>query len=481
MRTADQPAAPSARIGRNLKFMSAGVLGSALLQYGLYFWIARYLGIQAYGAFSIALTVAVLAAPLCDLGMSVSLVRTCSRRPDSLPEVLGACVLWRALLSLPVGLAGFAACALAGYSAGVLWLFVPLYLAAVCDGVCTLCSAVFQAREEMSRSSTILLGRNLMRAAALTTAVLTGSGPETIAMAFLAASAVGAAASWSMVRRRTSVSYVWSGMGGVMKESLPFGLAIIAVLLHMQVDVAMLGQMRGESEVGLYHAGMRFIVLAQMVPQTIAMVTAPRAYRIGLRGTVASSGFYRVQATALAMLGLVGSLVLALHGEFLVRLGLGSRYDGAAVLVIAVAPVMFIKFLSSPLGDALASIGRQHRLTIGYWLALAVNVVANLFLIPARGASGAVIATIVSESSLLAFLVITATTSGLHLRWASVMRHPLIVAVAALILFFASLALMPRSAQPLVLPLAVLVYAWLVWRRPTEEERVLLGRQEAPA
>jgi hypothetical protein len=44
---------------------------------------------------------------------------------------------------------------------------------------------------------------------------------------------------------------------------------------------------------------------------------------------------------------------------------LGPKYRGSEVLVLALAPVIFVKFLSSSLVDTLGAIGRQGRLGAG--------------------------------------------------------------------------------------------------------------------
>ena len=53
---------------RAIGWLGGGVVASALLQYLLFFAAARYLGVVEYGVFSLALTVALLAAPFCDFG-----------------------------------------------------------------------------------------------------------------------------------------------------------------------------------------------------------------------------------------------------------------------------------------------------------------------------------------------------------------------------------------------------------------------------
>ena len=45
-------------LGRNFRFMSLAVVGVALVQFALYFVVARYLGNEDYGSFAVALTMA---------------------------------------------------------------------------------------------------------------------------------------------------------------------------------------------------------------------------------------------------------------------------------------------------------------------------------------------------------------------------------------------------------------------------------------
>ena len=72
-----------------ITWLGGGVFLAALLQYGLFFAAARQLGLVEYGVFALAFTVAILAAQLCDLGTSVSLVFAGSRCPEDLPRQFG--------------------------------------------------------------------------------------------------------------------------------------------------------------------------------------------------------------------------------------------------------------------------------------------------------------------------------------------------------------------------------------------------------
>ncbi len=169
--------------------------------------------------------------------------------------------------------------------------------------------------------------------------------------------------------------------------------------------------------------------------------------------------------------------MLVLHGQEIVGSVLGARYSASAPLLVAIAPAVFLKFLSSPLGDALASIDRQGRLCLGTCIALAINVSLNLWLIPTHGALGAVFATLASESFLLAFLGHCAVRAGVQLGWGSVLGHPLAAASVVGVSYVVSALFLPSGAAWTVLPAGAIVWAALVLFRPTSEERLLLGRE----
>ena len=466
-----------APLSRNFTCFGGAVFGSTLLQYGLYFWLARYLGVEAYGSFSLLLTIAVLTAPLCDLGMSVALVRTCARDPQVMPEALGAALAWRLILALPTVLAAFVLCHLEDDPLGVSGLLLPMLCATLLDGLCNLCSAAFQAKERMSVSALIQIGRQVVRCAAFAGIVLVGGGIQELAYAYVVASLICAVPTVLATLRLTPIRFRRQKLVPVLTGALPFGSAILAVMLHSQSDVVMLGVMSDRVEVGLYHAGMRFFLLAQILSQTVSTVTAPLCHRLGLEPAATSSAVYRVKATGLVAIGVLASLFLCLHAELVVSVVLGPSYQGTEVVLLAIAPAILVNFLSSPIGDTLGSIGRQGSLSLACWSALTVNIGVNLILIPTYGALGAAFSTLISETLLLVILVTVAVRAGLRLDWNSVLCAPLCAATAVAVID--SLGLPSAAASALALATGIAVYALLLWLRPTPEQMTLIGRRRS--
>ena len=458
----------------NLGWTSAAVAGTAVLQYGLFFWVARYLGAELYGVYSLAWTIAVLTGPLGDLGMSVALVRVGAQRPGALSTAFGASLAWRGILLGPVGLVAWAMATLLGQPSAVFPLLLPLVLATACDGVGTLCAAAFQAKERMAASALVLIGRNLLRGVALLAVVGCGGGPLALAWAFFAAALIGALPWLGSLRIAVGMQVVLAALRPTLWEALPFGISIFATVLHGQIDIALLGTCADSAEVGRYHASSRFVFLAQMLPQVVATATAPLSYKKGLVGLDASAQVYRIKATAFAALGLIATLALVVHGEWVVRSVLGVKYAGAEVLLVMLAPVIFVKFLASALVDTLGAIGRQGVLGFACTLALCVNVVANLLLDPSYQAMGAAAATLVSETVLLGVLAVAVHRAGIALAFGRILLHPLLAVTAAAV---AHRWLGPGAT---VITL-VLVLFLLCSLRGRVEERLLLGSLRLPA
>jgi O-antigen/teichoic acid export membrane protein len=379
----------------------------------------------------------------------------------------GGSLLLRAIVCVPVGATALALGSAAGYGETFAALFAPLFAATVADGVGTLAASVCQARGRVATSALIQVARNLLRGAALAVVALGGGGAVQLAVLFAFASVAGAVPAVVVACGGERLPLRFADVRPAVRTALPFGAAILATIVHGQADTLLLGAFAGDGDVGRYHASMRFVLLLQMVPQVVAAAAAPLAFRTGLAGIEPSARIYRLKMTALAPLGLLASLFLLGCGDTIVGLCLGERFRGAGSLLIALAPVVFVKFATSAMGGTLAAIDRQHRLALGTWAALALNVAIGCAVMPAWGAMGAVAATLVSETVLMVLLARELARAGMDLAFARVLRHPCAAAVAA---GLAALLVAPRWAAIV----AAIVAAALAFVRPTPEERLLL-------
>ncbi len=458
------------RLVRNLSFVGIGVVGSAAVQYALFFLVARYLGVPAYGVFSLALTVALLATPFCNLGTSVALVHTCTRQPEALPGFLGAALVWRALLAVPVFVAALGISMLAGYPAEVIALLPALFVASLADGAGMLASSVYQTWERMEWTARIAMHRSLLRGAAMAAVLLAGGGVDTLAYAYAGAAVLAAALPWVGIVRQVRPAISAHAMATTLRSSMPFAVGVLAVLAMGQLDVLLLGLWRDVEEVGRYHAATRLLVLALLLPQVVTTAISPLAYKLGHHGPTAVARLYHLDATVVGTVGWAGALLLALHGDGLITLLLGSSYAGAGPLAVALAPVLFLRFVAAPLDNALRAVGRQQVWGRACCLAVLLNVGANAVLVPGGGALGAVLAMVATQLWYVLHLAGALRSAGVDLAWRRVFRRPLQLTALLAVVDLTGRLWPALDLGALELGVVLLAFAVLAWWHPTREE-----------
>ena len=180
----------------------------------------------------------------------------------------------------------------------------------------------------------------------------------------------------------------------LLRECWPLGLASVAMMIYMRIDILMLRWMVGAESAGVYAAAVRLSELGYFLPVVVAASVQPAMVR-AYAGSKA--GYYQFlqryfDASALAAYAL--SVPITLLAPWIVRVAYGSQYAAASsVLVIHTWASIFV-FLGVARGPFLIN-GGFTRFSLASTLAGALaNVVLNLLLIPHWAAVGAAVATV---------------------------------------------------------------------------------------
>jgi O-antigen/teichoic acid export membrane protein len=112
--------------------------------------------------------------------------------------------------------------------------------------------------------------------------------------------------------------------------------------------------------------------------------------------------------------GMPFAILIAVLADRIVTPVFGPRFAGASALLPWLAPVLFLLPPVSLYGYLAVALGRQRLYTIAVALALAVNTVLDLLLIPGHQAAGAAMATLAAEVVLyLAGILLLDETGGI--------------------------------------------------------------------
>ena len=468
-------AGAGSRALRNSAFITVARIIGRLLALVTVVTIGNVLGDTAFGEMQTAITYSLIISVVADLGFSTLYVREGARRPDQISRFLNN------MLSVRIPLLVAAALLLAAglWLIGLRYLFIPTIALLVISGYQLMLRNTLYALQrltpeiiEIAPEAILLLG-----------IVIIGAFQHRGAGFFIWAytlSYVAAAIYFAIVlikfgiwkpRWQFELSLITPWLG----SALPLAITYIFTTVYWKVDVPILQHFRPYSEVGWYTLAYKPFESLLFLPMTLRTVIFPvlsvyhseKSNRLGL-GT---EKFFK----ALLALGLpitVGIALLANQYTDLLHL---FPQCAPALQILGIA-VVFL-FVDNTFAATLLAMDRQK---VFAWIAisgLVINVVLNLFLIPAYGYIGASWAVVLTEIGLVVVGWATLWRLGIaipvpKLAWRIVISAAVMGGVVWL--------LQPHGAVMTVgvTVIAGLVYLALLWLLggADEEDRALVRR-----
>jgi len=235
----------------------------------------------------------------------------------------------------------------------------------------------------------------------------------------------------------------------------PIGVMGLMSLTYNKIDTPLLAALRGTNEAGLYWAAYTIMFAVMGVAAVLSRSALPEMARTHSSSHELTPTGIHLLVLWTALCGGAAAVTLSGSAGLAMRALYGPEFDPAVPALRLLSLSLPLNFASGILLNYLVASGRRGPLAIGALLAAVANVGLNLWLIPHEGMRGAAIATLASESVLLATGIVGAGVS----LWGRMLIPSLfwIVTVTASVAMF-----LPRFAALPSLPLsliALIVYA----------------------
>ena len=407
-------------------------------------WLTRALGVASFGLFVLALSIGLMIAELCDLGLNTVSVPLIVKDPRNL----------RVLFRLKVRM-----------TAGVALLCVPLLPAAGwASGVDTVVLALASIHYvgaswiEIMGASLRALGRRVDEAIVLF--VFRFALVGLVIGAPFGLTLAGAALSYAVSVPLAMACGMWrlfpdwraghgssDGDGVIFRQALPMGVNGGLAILSTRVEIFFLKAFHGEHLVGLFGGAQRIIDSLLTLPAAIAAGALPSVARDVVRG---SKGAAQRTFGLIVWIGIPAAAGLALCAPGVLHV-LGPGFVEGAPLLRILSLALFLCFGNAALFNVLIGAGQTAVIPRLTAIRVGAAVVFSAALIPGLGAVGACISFTASESILFA-LLIRASTAHAEIE---VLRP----------VAWAALACIPMAAVlvrwSLPLPAGIVVGAWV--------------------
>ncbi len=372
-----------------------------LCQLGFIVQVASWLGPGEFGSYSLALFFGILAGQLADGGLHLLVNREAVHSKDSLAgSALAAKLRLAALLAPLLGLVIviFAADPGQGFS---LWLIAYSF---VIYSFTEFGFSLLRAHQKLHQEAlAVLLNRVLLLGGGTLGLAIFGWGLGSVAAAHCVSASL--TTLWISGKLRTYISPAQTGSMSqilplqVWQRALPLGLGLLLSTLSFRMDVPLLAFFHPVEEVGRYSAAYRLFEPALLLPAALVAGCFPRLVRaVDLLPKFVQHSLELL--IVLGCLGLATALGLAALSGWIVGWLYEPRYAGSSIILAVLAGAIPFMFLNYGLTHLLIALGHERANTAFFGVALAVNLGANLLLVPITGGIGAAVVTILTELTL---------------------------------------------------------------------------------
>ena len=466
----EQPGAGTARrVARNTIARAAAEIVGKFASLALMAVLAREEGAAGLGILVFALAWCEIAMAPTDMGYDRWFLRLVARDRAALDDTFFNVVFLKTTRAVVVIPLSWLVVWLLGYDGDTFVVVCLLTFAYLLDTLAYTVHTAFNGVERGDLVGAALAAQRLTAAAIGVAVLLLGYGVVTVAGAYLVGSAVGFAVAMALLGRRVGMprrATPRDARADLVRRSRPFaGQEFLSIGLS-RLDVLLISVIASQTVVGYYGAAYRLLEATLFIPTAIqGAFAAMYTYLDGGSEPTLSTAFQR--SIKLLLVFLVPCAVpLIVLPRPLLELFFGAGFDEAAGALRALGPTVILLGVVLLAVTLMSSRLEPRRLVVYYAIALVVNVVANLALIPVLDATGAALSMLLTELVLAVLalracvrevgrLSLPATVAGPlagGLAMAGVMlalEGLLPVALAAgVVVYFAVLAGVDRFAAP---------------------------------
>lgn len=172
----------------------------------------------------------------------------------------------------------------------------------------------------------------------------------------------------------------------------PRAVGQVAQATIQRVDIVLVALWLGPSEAALYAAATRFLVFGQMAANSISTAVQPRFSTLSARAEMRSlQHLYRTSTSWIMFATWPFYMTFLVNARWLMEV-FGTEYVQAAIVLQILSGAMLVATACGAVDAVLLMAGRSVLTMINSWVALALNLGLNIWLIPRIGIAGAAVA-----------------------------------------------------------------------------------------
>jgi O-antigen/teichoic acid export membrane protein len=381
-----------------------------ILAFLTFIFIARYLGAEAFGQMSYALSFVAFFMLIADFGVSDLLIREAAGESQErrLRYIHNISTL-KFFLALITFIAIISVALILRETKEIIITIAMFGLAMVCDSYTIFLKSIFRVSERMKYEAISIVFEGILKVALVFIIIKSvTSSVLIIAQAFLLVSVV--TLIFTLLTARARFAYfklcfdlkLWRTLfiGGT-----PFAVLIFFQVINFKIDTIMLSKMTDHIITGWFSAAARFLEPMLIIATTFTAAAFPVVSRLSKKSDGSVVSVYKASLVILTLISVLLGVILFLGADFYIPFLFGNEFARSALAVKMLCLALIPMFLRFFLDSFILALKRTSVLFFNYAAGTVINILINIILIPRFNFSGACIATILSEFSMVGFYI----------------------------------------------------------------------------
>jgi O-antigen/teichoic acid export membrane protein len=366
--------------------------------------VARSLGPDGFGGFTLMTTYAAMFYMASDFGFNAIVLREAKGQAAELKVGFERLLGLRLAYSLVLVFVALALLSFFPYNAEVKLATIVAILTIITQSAYSSASLIFQARLRYDLATVAAAAGSLINLGIIYLLVQAGTNLFSIAFSYVIAGIMTATVGLGLVRTligRFQPRIEPAEWARLTLLTIPLGLTIVFNLIYFRADTFILSFIRPIEEVGIYGAAYKFFELAIVLPAFFMNALYPVLIRYFEENRPKFIEAVRWAILGLAGLGTFAAVLGILLAPVLINL-YGGGFDDAVLplqILFASLPVFFLSGLYMWL---MVIQRRQKTLAVIYLFGMLLNIALNLYLVPIFSYNAAALTTGISEAVILA-------------------------------------------------------------------------------
>ncbi len=449
------------RIYKNTLYLGVAEIVSRILQFVVMLYAARLLSKEHFGKFSFALSLSFIAIVLADLGINTLLIREISRNRQLAGKYFVNAFFLKIVLSFITFFLVVAALNILNYPSDTRQIVYIIWAFTIVLTFTELFFSIFRAFEMMFYDAFLKVLKMFLLAIAGLYVLLKGYGVVAFSYSFVAVEIITVLAALvialnKFIKLELMIDYAF--MEGILKKSLPFGLALVFGSIYFYIGSVMLSKIKGDLEVAVYSVAYNIALAILFIPTVYTNAIYPVLSRYYKESKERLKFLYIRSFKYLYIVGLPISVGTYLLAGRIILFFYGKSYYESIIALQIISWYLFLKFINFLFGTVLSSIDQQNKRMLGQGITAIFNVGINLILIPKLGFIGAAWSTFITEILLVVLYYLYVSKSLFFFNFTQILAKP-IIAVIAMFFFvkFSNLGLILTIISSAIVYLSVLV------------------------